>query len=512
MSVDRRHVLTYDALLREHARSRPHHVAVIDGDVSLRYPELDARVDRLAGVLVAEGVVDGGRVLWLGQNSFRILELLLACARVGAVLCPANWRQSEAELQFVIEDFAPRIVVWQDEEVGDAVRAAREQTSHRARWIRHDADGGDDYEAVLAAGEPVGERDVDPGTGLLALYTAAFGGSPQAAVLSHTALLFQDLILGRMQDVTDASVFLNSGPLFHIATFATTSATYHHGGTNVFLRRSDAEEICRLIDATRCTHAFLMPPTIEQIRELDAEGRYDLSSLWEGPDPERYRGGMISPPGSAWFQRPGGYGQTEVVGLTTLRGLGRESVGSAGRPAPASLVRIVDVEGRDVPPGDVGEIVVRGPTVMVGYHDRAELNTRRSRDGWHHTGDLGRRERDGSLSFVGPMATLIKSAAENIYPAEVEACLRQHPGVRDVCVIGVPDARWVQSVRAVVVVDGSAEVTEEDLIEHCRDRIASYKKPRSVVFTDELPRTAQGLVDRDAIDARFGGGGYPGVG
>ena len=283
MNVDRRHVLTYDGLLREHARSRPHQVAVVDGDVSLRYAEFDARVDRMAGVLVAEGVVDGERVLWLGQNSFRILELVLACARVGAVLCPANWRQSAAELRFVIEDFTPRIVVWQEEEIGGAVREAREKTTHRARWIRHDTDAADGYEAVLAAGEPPGERDVDPGTGLLAMYTAAFGGAPQAAVLSHTALLFQDLILGRMQDVSDASVFLNSGPLFHIATFATTSATYHHGGTNVFVRRTDAEEICRLVDAERCTHAFLMPPTIEQIRELNADGRYDLSSLWDAP-------------------------------------------------------------------------------------------------------------------------------------------------------------------------------------------------------------------------------------
>ena len=146
MNVDRRQVLTYDALLREHARSRPHQVAVVDGDVSLRYPELDARVDRMAGVLVAEGVVDGERVLWLGQNSFRMLEVLLACARVGAVLCPANWRQSAAELRFVIEDFTPRIVVWQEEEIGDAVREARERSDprrsmdpsrHRRRgWIR----------------------------------------------------------------------------------------------------------------------------------------------------------------------------------------------------------------------------------------------------------------------------------------------------------------------------------------------------------------------------------------
>jgi acyl-CoA synthetase (AMP-forming)/AMP-acid ligase II len=510
VNVDHRQVLTYDALLREHARSRPHQVAVVDGGVSLRYPELDARVDRMAGVLVEEGVVDGARVLWLGQNSFRMLELLLACARVGAVLCPANWRQSAAELRFVIEDFTPRIVVWQEEEIGDAVREARNEATHDARWIRHDTDAADGYEAVLATGKPPDERDVDPGSGLLAMYTAAFAGVPQAAVLSHTALLFQDLILGRMQDVSDASVFLNSGPLFHIATFATTSATYHHGGTNVFVRRTDAEEICRLVESERCTHAFLMPPTIEQIRELNVDGRYDLSSLWDSPDPQRYRSGMISPIGSPWFERPGGYGQTEVVGLTTLRGLGRESTGAAGRPAPASTVRIVDDDGREVAPGEVGEIVVRGPTVMVAYHGRDDLNAQRGRDGWHHTNDLGRREDDGSLSFVGPKARLIKSAAENIYPAEVEACLRQHPAVRDVCVIGVPDPRWVQSVRAVVVAE--SDVTEDELIAHCRDRIASYKKPRSVVFTDALPRTAQGMVDRDAVDDRFGGGGYPGAG
>jgi long-chain acyl-CoA synthetase len=510
---DRRHVLTYDALLREHARSRPDQIAVVDGDVSLRYPELDERVDRLAGVLAADGVADGERVLWLGQNSFRVLELLLACARVGAVFCPANWRQSADEVRYVIDDFAPRIIVWQDEEVGEAIRSARERTGHSAKWIRHDTDDDDGYEAVLAgSGDGPGERDVDPADGLLAMYTAAFGGSPHAAVLSHTALLFQDLIYGRIQDVTDASVFLNSGPLFHIATFATTSAIYHHGGTNVFVRRTDAEEICRLVDEHRCTHAFLMAPTIEQIRELNADRRYDMSSLWDAPDPERYRSGMISPAGSPWYRRPGGYGQTEVVGLTTLRGLGMESIGRAGRPAPATLLRIVDADGHDVAPGEVGEIVVRGPTVMVGYHDREELNTQRGRDGWHHTGDLGRRERDGSLSFVGPIARLIKSAAENIYPAEVEACLRQHQGVRDVCVIGTPDQRWVQSVRAVVVRNDGADVTEDELIEHCRERIASYKKPRSVVFTDELPRTAQGTVDRDAVDDRFGGGGYPGVG
>jgi len=515
MLLDPRHVLTYDALLREHARSRPTNVAVVDGDRAFTYPELDARVDRLAGSLSVAGVGAGDRVLWLGQNSFRVLELLLAAARLGAILCPANWRQSAQELRFVIDDLEPTVVVWQEEEIAATVAEARALGSDTALWLRHDTTDTDTdgYEAFLAAGDPAAERPVDPASGVLAMYTAAFAGTPHAAVLSHTALLFQDLVIGRAQDISDESVFLNSGPLFHVATFVTTSATYHHGGTNVFLRRVDAEEVCRAVDRHRCTHAFLMPPTIEQIRDVNADGRYDLSSLWDAPDPVRYRSGMVSPVDSPWIERPGGYGQTEVVGLTTFRAFGAPSVGGAGRPSPVSLVAIHDAGGGEVPLGEVGELVVKGPTVLVGYHRRSGVDAERGRGGWHHTGDLGRREPDGSISFVGPALRLIKSAAENIYPAEVEACLRTHPGVADVCVIGVPDERWTQAVKAIVVpVDGAAPPSADELIDHCRDRIASYKKPRTVELVEALPRTSTGVVDRDAVDAAHGGGGYPGVG
>ena len=218
---------------------------------------------------------------------------------------------------------------------------------------------------------------------------------------------------------------------------------------------------------------------------------------------------MTSPDESLAARFPGGYGQTEVMGMLTLRCLGAKPRASTADRFPLLQVRIVGPDGEDVAPGDTGEIVARGPTVMNGYWNRPELTAERQRGGWHHTNDIGRREPDGSITFIGPKARMIKSAAENIYPAEVEACLKSSPAVHDAAVIGVPDPTWAQSVKAIVVLADGATASADDIIEHCRANIASYKKPRSVEFVDALPRVA-GIVDYDALDEEFGGGGYPG--
>jgi long-chain acyl-CoA synthetase len=199
------------------------------------------------------------------------------------------------------------------------------------------------------------------------------------------------------------------------------------------------------------------------------------------------------------------------MGMLTFNAWGGDQDGSVGRPSPMVQVRIVDPDDNEVPIGETGEIAARGPTVMNGYYGRPDLNGDRLRNGWHHTNDLGRREADGSISFVGPKTRLIKSAAENIYPAEVEGCLQRHPAVQEAAVIGVPDAKWDQSVKAIVVLKEGEWVSDEDLIEFCRSEIASYKKPRSVEFVDELPRDGW-IVDYDVLDESFGGGGYPGWG
>ena len=219
---------------------------------------------------------------------------------------------------------------------------------------------------------------------------------------------------------------------------------------------------------------------------------------------------MITLDTSPMARNPGGFGQTEVTGMLTFNSVGDEALGTHGRAAPGVQVRIFDPDDAEVPAGETGEIVARGPTVMNGYWNRPEETRWRLRGGWHHTNDLGRREADGSLTFIGPKTRLIKSAAENIYPAEVEGAVTTHPAVAQCAVIGVPDPQWTQTVKAIVVLVDGATATEAEIVEHVRTQIASYKKPRSVEFVDELPRTGF-AVDYDALDARFGGGGYPGT-
>ncbi|MET0378290.1 MAG: AMP-binding protein [Spongiibacteraceae bacterium] len=504
--------ITLDAVLDEHARSYPDHIAIADGDTHLTYPQLRARVDQLANALAQADVGSGDRVLWLGQNSFRVLELMLACARIGAMVCPANWRSSAAELAFVVDDLEPKIVFWQMEEVGGVIADARAQTAFReAQWLQHDCIAADGYEAFIAGGAAVPRpASTDAELAVLMIYTAAFGGRPNAAMLSHRALICQNQTMALVTGFNHRSAYLVSGPLFHIGTFKFMSACFHSAGKNVFVRRTDPQTLCEAISGERCTNAFLVTKTMLEMAELNSDGRYDLRSLQSEPVAPDWDN-MVTLLPKVDYQRGMGYGQTEVCGFVMWQYFGAgNSVGRYGRPSPFVQVQIIDEAGNELPVGEVGEIAVRGPLVMNGYWRRPELNAQRQRGGWHRCNDLGRREIDGSFTFIGPKVQMIKSGVENIYPAEVENCLRSHPAVADCGVIGIPDPKWVQSIKAIVVLQPGVSANPQEIIEHCRDRIASYKKPRFVEFAEALPKNSIGFTDYKALDAAYGGGNYPG--
>ncbi|TMR92530.1 AMP-binding protein [Nonomuraea basaltis] len=529
------HSLSLSDVLADHARSRPQVTAVVDGDVRLTYPELDSRVTRLADALAGRGVGGGDRVVWLGQNAYAVLELLLACSRLGAIFCPANWRQSEDELRFMLNDLSPAAVIWESSDTTTSLHAASTAphasgvpdsspaaalsgagaaststaepgATRTAVWVQ----AGEDYEELVASGSLRDFAQVADTEPALALYTAAFDGRPNAALLSSAALIAHSTSLVVVRQMEPGFTFLNNGPLFHVGTMMFCLATLQIGGTNVFTPAFDAEEVCRLIDAERVTQAFLFGQMIDAVVKANAGGKYDLSSLrfvshsaeWDE---------MITVDDSPWCRsKMGGYGQTEVGGMLTFLGLAEGGAGFAGRPSPLVQVRILGPDDAELPPGEVGEICARGKTLFSGYFARPDLNATKSRNGWHHTGDLGRREPDGTITFIGPKLRMIKSGAENIYPAEVERALKSHPAVADAAVIGVPDPAWHQAVKAVVALKPDATTTADDLIEHVKTQLASYKKPRDVTFVDTIPK--RGFTpDYDALDAAHGGGNYPGL-
>jgi long-chain acyl-CoA synthetase len=511
---DSRDDMVLGNVLAEHRRSRPHALAVVDGQVRLTYTELGCRIGRLCAVLAQAGVEPGERILWLGQNSFQLLELILAAGEIGAMVCPVNWRQSADEIDFVFNDLSPAVVVWERSEFTETVQRLRPRCD--VVFVEAGQCSGDQsYETMLSRAEPVATTYAGGTRTQIIMYTAAHDGRPNGAMLTQQGLFANSFMHAAVNSLFDERpVFLAASPMFHIATLLGVLSTFLVGGVNVFLPRVTAKDACDLIEAERCTWAYLTDPSISEVAEIGAAAGRDLSSFLV---PEAYVrvdsrwAGLGRPATSPWSRAAGAFGQTETTGIISYAALAHGAQGTAGRTSPWFQIRVVASDGCEAGAGELGEVTARGIAIGPGYWNRPQLNALRLRDGWWHTGDLGRREPDGSLTFVGSMARMIKSGKENIYPIEVERCLLEHPSIRDAAVVGVPDSVWEQSVLAVVVPVEGVKLEPLMVIDYCRQRIASYKKPRQVLFATELPRIGT-VLDRDELDKRYGGGGYPGAG
>jgi acyl-CoA synthetase (AMP-forming)/AMP-acid ligase II len=504
---------TLSGLLRERSRSRPDSTAVICGEHRTKYPELDRRVDELAALLRSQGLGSGDRVLWLGKNCHLAYESIFACSRVGAALVPANWRQSTEELAWLISDLDPRLVLWQGAgELVEQVAEVREQSEAPAAWIDIDVFSEiDSFDDQVDAAPPasVGAAG-DPRSAVLGIYTSAFDGRPSCAMLDDAAIAIQSVVIANAHNIDHTTIYLNCGPMFHVGTLMSTLATFMMGGVNVFVPDAEPQRVCEMIIEHGITRGFIVEPTRGRVADLVAEKGYDISSLQAWPGSDRWNA-IITIDTSIWGRATGGYGQTEAMGHVSFRGLAPDAAGECGRANPIVALTILDDEGGEVAAETVGEISVRGPQIMVGYHDRDTENAGRGDPAdWYRTRDLGRREADGSLTFIGPKARMLKSGVENIYPAEVERCIREHPAVADCAVIGMPDPVWTQNVVAVVVCREGQSLGEVELQEFCKLHIASYKKPKRVVFVDAVPRLGF-AIDYAQLDADHGGGGYPGV-
>ncbi|HEY9522158.1 MAG TPA: long-chain fatty acid--CoA ligase [Thermopolyspora sp.] len=472
------------------ARMSPHRVALSYAGRDLTYGDLRERVDRLASALRGLGVGRGDRVCYLGLNHPALVETLFAVSALGAVFVPLNTRLAAPELRFIVGDCRADVLIYGAEHKDVA---AELDVPHRVAV----ADG---YEQLLAAGapapidEPVAQDDL-----CLIMYTSGTTGRPKGAMLSHANLTWNAFNLLIDVDQHTSDITLVSAPLFHIAALAQTLLPAVLKGGRVILEPSfDVDRAFDLIESERVTVMFGVTAMFNFIAQSPRWPGADLSSLRNllcggAPIPEQLIR-TYQERGLTFLQ---GYGMTETSPGALFLGA-EDSVrkaGSAGVPCFFTDVRVIDMAGADVAPGEPGEVIVRGPNVMMGYWELPE-ETRKvvTDDGWFHSGDIAVPDDEGYIRIADRVKDMIISGGENVYPAEVEAVLYGHPAVAECAVIGVPDDKWGEVGKVVVALRAGATADVAELLAYFDGRLARYKIPKSVEFVDALPRNAAGKI------------------
>ncbi|GAQ60561.1 long-chain-fatty-acid--CoA ligase FadD13 [Streptomyces scabiei] len=497
------------------------HLARHQGDsVVVRYPggdltyaELDDRAARLATVLADGGVGDGDRVAYLGLNSAAFIVVLLAAHRLGAVYVPVNFRLATAELEGVLVRSGATALVC-EEGHRESVDAVRDRTP-LARFLLVDDDpevpaggatGWEPWAPLLAAAVPassVAPKYADDPAVLM--FTSGTTGSPKGVVLTHGNIFWNAVNVDLRLDTRRGDVTYAAAPLFHIGTLNSfVLRTLVRGGT-VVVRRGFDPGTCREDLVThRVNSMFAVPQMFAALAREPGLFDQDLSRLRSvvvagAPVPpsliELYAGHGVL------LQQAWGLTETAPFATHLPAERTRDKLGSAGIPMPFTEVRVVDIVTRTpLEPGEPGEIVVRGPNVTPGYWNDPEADRAAFDDaGWFHSGDIGHFDEDGCLYIVDRLKDMIISGGENIYPAEVERALAPMPGVVDVAVVGVPDEEWGESVRAVMSVDGTADVTLEAVHAYAEETLARYKLPQHLTIVRAVPRNASGKLDRAGV-------------
>ena len=506
-------------IMSRNSRKFPDREALVYGKTRLTYRQLNARINQLAHALLDLGIKKGTKVAILAYNCNQFLEAYFALAKIGGVAVPINFRLGAEELKYIINHSDAEAVI-----LGEAfVQSVKDmqqglpQVKNYISTSDKPVEGMLHYESWIAKYsdcEPLilVEED-DP---VFIMYTAGTTGKPKGAVLTHKNEMVQWMLMGifmrsepEVSDLADYRAFA-APPIFHLAAFGFCQYVFFDGQTVVLPAEVfNPTYIMKTIEEEKIDVIILVPVMTFFLLLLPDLDRYDASSLriWVSGaailPTETRKQIMQHFPRVRLFDL---FGQTEmspvVCGLRPSDAEGHEA--SVGKPIPFVEVRIVDDKDNEVPVGAVGEGLYRGPTVMREYHKDPGATAQALRGGWFHSTDLFRQDKDGFLYVVDRKKDMIISGGENIYPAEVEEVLYRHSKVLECAVIGVHDEQWGESVKAIVVCKKGENVTEAEVIEHCRQHLASYKKPKSVDFVDALPRNAAGKVLKGALREKYG--------
>jgi fatty-acyl-CoA synthase len=500
--------MNWFGVLAHHADRDPDKPLLVFGDETVTYGEMVARAAATAAGLHERGVGAGDVVALLSYNCIEFLETIFAANYLGAVAMPINWRLAAPEVRYILEHSEARALVCDESLVGlanDATKAA-ESTLLRA-CISGELEGWMPLSALRATAA-VPPRAATAGDDLHRLmYTSGTTGRPKGVMITHANLAWKNLAHLVEFGFTGDDVGLACGPLYHVGALDLTTTTLIAAGATVFLHRVfDAVDVVDEIERSRVTTVWLAPAMVNAIMALPDIEQRDLSSVRliigggeKMPIPLIERLQRAFP--SAWFADA--YGLTETVSGDTF--LDRAStvtkLGSVGRPCLYLEVDIWDEDGRSVPAGQPGEVVLRGPKVFKGYWRDPEATAKAFAGGWFHTGDIGVRDADGYLFIVDRLKDMILSGGENIAGSEVERVLYEHAAVLETAVVGRPDEKWGEVPVAFVVLREGSSATPDDLVEHCRGQLARFKVPKAVMFVDALPRNPSGKVlKRDLRD------------
>ena len=483
--------------------------ALVGGNERVSYAELERRSAKVAGALAVQGVAKGDRVVAVLKNRCEFLELLFGTARLGAVFVPLNFRLSGDELTLLLRDCEPRVVVAQAA-VEAAVREGLAGSGSGVPLLLVDGAGA----AYAAWRDSGGERPpvpVAPGDPALIQYTSGSTGSPKGAVITHENVLWNVFNYVTDWDLVSTDTTLVLNPIFHAVLHILTMPLLYKGGTVVLMEDFAAAQAIDLLERERVTVLFGIPTSLALIADEPSFPTADLAAL-------RFvdSGGSACPlPLIARYTARGipyrqGYGLTETTSSSTQLEPEEDTRkrGSIGRPFFHMEAKVVRDDGGAADPDEPGELQLRGRNICDGYWRNPEATARAfTEDGWFRTGDVARQDADGFLFIVDRKKDIIISGGENIASIEVEQTILAHPAVREAAVIGVPHARWGESPRAIVAAGGP--VSAEEIIAHCRGRIAHYKCPTSVVFVDELPKMTNGKISKIELRRLYGEGSLP---
>jgi len=477
-----------------------------DDNRTITFSQYKENVDRLATGLQKLGIEKGDRIGVLGKNSLGYFLLYGAAAALGAIMVPINWRLSANEVRFNLNDCEPKLV-FVDQEFQETAERIKEKLPFVEKYFSLGLENGkfSSFGTLLDKRADFEPAEVSTDDGFVIVHTAAVAGRPRGALLTHGNVLCADMHFDYLCHITSQDVHLNLLPFFHAGGLLGATSSFHAGALNVNMSKFDAAKAVMLIQGKRVSFIINFSPILSLILEQHEKTGMDIGSL-------RAVVGLETTETIEKYQKVTGgtyyciYGQTETSCVATLSAY-NDKPGSAGKTLPLAEVKLVDDYDRPVPTGQVGEIAVKGPMVFKGYWNLPKDTEYTFRDGWHHTGDLGRFDDDGFLWYAGRKAEkeLIKPGGENVYPAEVEKVILQHPAVERTVVFGVADPKWKEAIKAVCQLKEGQNLDPEELIDFVGERIARYKRPRYVRFVTDFPVLEDGSPDRSKIKELYGG-------